>query len=176
MGNSLVLTNGDSTGMSVSKGHSINGSVGGQISTGLTISHKQAIIPRTREEWHPSGRLRRSVDDQFHWWMQQIHGLQTGEAILLVRERAACTQGRDPGMALLIQIARVEEWWTCAEDKWTAIERIKNRLTDLHAYLYVPDLGIDAQEKRLEGFLMEAPAKIDPLPKAAQDDDRHGLI
>lgn len=141
-------------------------SLGGNRTRGQSIAHKTLILPNIVSEWEEDGTLAAGpIEQQRARLEQQIHTLGVGQAAIAVRGRA---------QAFIAQIAAVEEWWENGRDKYEAIARLKQRLSDLHGYYFHPGTGValapDAEAKRADAG---GDGRIGELLAAPQDDEKN---
>lgn len=120
------LTDTETAGLAVAEGET----EGGAATQGLTVAHKIVVQPNVVSEFEEDGSLLAgTVEQQDARHRQVIHTLGVGMAAVAVRGRAE---------AFVIQVDRVEEWWTDGREKYEAIRRIEARLRDLHGYYFMP--------------------------------------
>lgn len=135
---------GKSQGTSHAVGRTVGESTGESEGTGRSISHKRVPLARHREEWHRTGRMERSVDDQLHGLMQLLHSLPT---------RCALVKLVDQTRAFPIKVNEVTDPFASAAVKSHAVEQFKHRLYEVHPYFFQPVFGRAEQDRRLSEFV-----------------------
>lgn len=112
-----------------------------------SVTHKQTLVPRTREEWHPTGRLRESVDDQFHKFAKLLR---------ILPQRVAVASLAEEQQSSVIQVGDVNAPYPSSVEMARMIEAIKRKIFGVHAYYVTPGLSPANQDRRLEEFLRAA--------------------
>lgn len=143
-GKSRGTSQGTSRGVGKTRGTSIGEAEG----ESRGVSHKKVFLSKTREEFQATGRLERSVDDQFHMLKAMLHRLPT---------RCAIVKLVDEPRAVPIEVARVDEPFASPSSKAHAIELIKSKLYETHPYYFRPAFGIEEQDSRIDRFLAGGP-------------------
>jgi hypothetical protein len=132
----------DSQGTAIGAGVKVG--AGGNEAQGITESQKTAIVPKTREEWHPTGRLRHAVEDQLHSMGQRICALRDREGMVrLVGEQRT----------FQIRVGDVPDVFGSAHEMAAHLKAWKKKIYSMHEYYVVPNLSPEAQERRLTDFL-----------------------
>lgn len=158
-----------STGVSVAQGTSeqrgtgTNEGVGGNQGVTVSESVKSSLVPVTREEWHPTGRLRVAVDDQLDRVAHVISTLQNRQA--LVRLNGETRTFR-------MDVGDVPDVIPDPRAMAARVREFKARVYASHGYYFVPDLSATAETRRLDAWLAppaDAPPAIRDHPDRAQD-------
>jgi len=134
LGGGTSETAGGSHGTSHSQGTQEKSGIGGSSGKSRTVSRKMVPLARHREEWHPTGRLRKAVADQFHRMMQQIHGLKTRQAVARLP---------DVAQAIAFEVHFVADPYVSANYKAAQIKRFKAKLFATHDYYIKPTLSAE---------------------------------
>jgi hypothetical protein len=141
-----------------------NAGVGGGEGGSVSVTHKQQLVPRTREEWHPTGRRRVAYADQMEMFMCLIYGLRQAQAVAKTRSLAA---------AIAVQVAHVKEMWH-PDNKFRKVDEVKAALKALRSY-YVPvQTGPAAEERRLDEYLRADDEPADTAAVTAGVPSRNG--
>ena len=103
---------------------------GGGLSRGVSITHKNLVLPNIVSEFEDDGTLLEGTPElQRARKEQAIHRLGIGQAAIAVRGLQ---------QALMVQFDAVEEWWSDGRTKYEAIARMKARIQELHPYYFQP--------------------------------------
>ncbi|MBL8826299.1 MAG: hypothetical protein JNM18_04890 [Planctomycetaceae bacterium] len=135
--------------------------------------HKSVPLAKNREEVFETPQLLNSIADQFERMKVAFHAIGVGQGIAKLRgEREA----------FAFQAALVEEKWS-PDDKFEAIRRIRQVITEQHSYNGRPQIGPAAQEERLNRFAARprppaepsavGPADVPSQTKAGEPLDDH---
>jgi hypothetical protein len=158
----------DTSGSSVARGETeqrgdgSSAGVGGSESTAESESEKTAVVPRTREEWHPTGKLRRAIEDQFHLVAQTISTLQNRQAMVRLygEERT-----------FRMDVGDVPDAYPEPGEMARRVRAFKELVFAAHPRVYFrPDLSAAAQDARLAAWLaLHAPAAPPGPPPPADN-------
>ena len=132
------FSEGESEGTSQTTGRSASTGKGGTEGESRTTSHRKTPLARHREEWHATGKLTRSVNDQFQRIMQLLHALPT---------RCALVKLVDVPEAFPIQVGDVAEPFASPRVKAHVVARFKQALYDTHPYFFRPTFGPAEQDR-----------------------------
>lgn len=161
-GTSLVHTaqSSDTTGVAHARGETVqhgtgvSAAVGGSEQTGLTISVKTTVVPKTREEWHPTGRLRASVEDQLH---------RVAQVIATLRNRQAVVRLFGEDRTFRIDVGDVHDVFPDPREMAARLRAFLAKVFASHNCYFTPDLSPHAEERRLREFLGGPVAADAPL-------------
>ncbi len=163
-----TVQSSDSTGISTARGTAeqhgtgSNVSLGGNEGRGVTETEKTTVVPKTREEWHPTGRLRTAVEDQFHRVAQVISSLRNRQAVvrLFGEERT-----------FRMDVGDVPDVFPEPREMAERVRAFKARIFASHPFYFTPDLSPGAEARRLDAWLRGgAGAADDPLIVGGADE------
>lgn len=133
---------------STSDGTSLSQARGGSASS----TTKQTTVAKYRTEKQDTGRLRRSVDDQFHQIKQSLRTLRQGQAMVSI----------DGATPLIVDVARVPASLATldAKRRMALLDKFKERICESHAYWFPQDCE-QSENDRLQRFLESASSEDD---------------
>lgn len=152
-------SNGISDARAVSSAIGRSTSEGGSNGYGISIAHRKMPLAKHYEEIRESPQLLNSIADQ-------LSGMQATIACL---NRAQCVvKILGQSKSIVAEIAHVPEHWI-GDDKFEEIEKAKRLITAQHKYCGVPQIGPEAQTKRLDEYVLdrivvEAKPEAQPSP------------
>lgn len=163
-GGNVTATKSTNGGVSSGTSGGTNANLGGGQSEGAGVSVGKTPLAVTREEHHETPSLLNAVSDQLERMMQQLHGLPK-----------RCGVALRPGSAqsVVFETAEVKEVWA-PEDKFRMIATLKRTIAAQKPYFTVPDMSEQAQEKRLDDYLLgtkDAPQGPSAPAEAAPEGD-----
>ena len=147
-------------------------------SQGRTETKTKRLIPlaRQREEWIPQGRLRQSVDDQFHKLKQFIRTLGKRQAVVSIHSH----------QTFPIEVGYVQDFFddgSSDDPQWRKMnyaKSLQNLIAEIHPCYFVPRLSPAAEERRLNQFLdkfddQRLESEAPPLLSDHESDDALGI-
>ena len=145
-------------GVSTQVGTSTSTGRGGGEGGSKSESHRKQVLQKTRAEIHETGRKRHGYADQMEKFKSDIFDLGTAECAVKLRSRKK---------GFLMKVAHVSDVWA-AENKFSAIEKLRVLLYALRTYYFPPTFGPAAQRERLDAFVKPvaalAPKTMAQLP------------
>jgi hypothetical protein len=143
---SQTVTDTESNTVAASTSQGQAAGAGGNEGIGFTESEKTAILPKTREEWHPTGRLRYAVEDQFHCMAHVLSTLQNRQAMVRLFGETRTFR---------MDVADVPDVFPDPIQMARALAAFKEKIYARHDFYFVPDLSPSAQKNRLAQWLNE---------------------
>lgn len=99
--------------------------------SGVATTYKTTLLANIETEWEWNGSWEEgSVQDQREMQMQQLHGLDTAQAIV---------SARGEQFAVPVQIANVEEFWPHWQAKWEFTDHVKKLVLGQRPYGFSPE-------------------------------------
>jgi hypothetical protein len=136
---------------------------GGSQSGGGGETIKQTLVPRTREEWHPTGRLRVAVADQLDKVHQRLNNLP---------DRHAFVRLHGVVRTFVLKVADVPDVYEDLDEMDAAVEAFKAKVYAAHPDTYfTPDLSPNAASKRLAAWAEQRPEESAPTEDAMDDEE-----
>ena len=145
-GGGLTKTTSAGGSMANTVGKSHTATVGGSESESETEALKHLPLARTREEWHPTGKLRQAINDQF-WRMKTNIAVQA--------QRQAFMKRADLAAAVAFEVVFVDDPFPDPLQKQAVLHDVKQKIFALHGYYRTPDMSPAEQDSRLDEFLRE---------------------
>ncbi len=143
-GKSLAKSNVDQKSSTISDSESY----------GVTLSHKWVHLEKILIEWDRTGKLERSVQDQFAQYSQIISGHSRRTASARVRE----------GHGFEFTTATVKDPFLSPEARAAAVDWIVREIHRSHDYYFTPSLAPADDRLRIEEFLEGgAPSNVEPV-------------